>query len=661
VQLRARLVLIAMGWQSARFGVSFDRPFLPGDESPQTEVTRNAVKPPIPKEPSLGGLGMVLVGLLWIALSCPGFAQGTATPPESSQTSSSAAQAEMSSHDEATTFRVNVRLVVVRVVVRDAQGHAIGKLHKEDFQLFDEKKPQVITQFSVEQPGNQIAREQATNQPSSSSSETPPAKAPDLPERFVAYVVDDVHLKFGDIAHLRDAAEHHFAALLPTDRAAIITTSGIGSLDFTDDRAQLRAALLKLQPRPLLGVPVHPCPYMNYYMADMIVNKENSASSASGAAQIVADTASAEVTLAAAKDAFHCTTGGNPDSPGDGPRFAAQYTQYKLMAVSTAMNELTVGEQESRYSLNTLKDAIRRLATAPGQRSVVLLSPGFLTPNLEYELGDVIDKALHAGVIIGALDARGLYVPMAGGDASGENAPDIVGAPEETLYAIDEASANDLVLSSLADSTGGVFFHNNNDLLEGLRRTAAAPDYYYVLGFAPQNLKFDGRFHNLKVALRTPSKLTLQARKGYYAPKQAPNAEEEAKEEIQDALFSQEEMHDLPVQLHTQFFKASDADAKLAVLVHVDVKHLRFRKAEGRNNNALTIASGLFDRNGTFITGMEKIVTMRLKDDTLEHRVDSGVTVKTSFDVKPGSYLVRLVVRDAEGQLSAENGAVEIP
>jgi len=30
--------------------------------------------------------------------------------------------------------------------------------------------------------------------------------------------------------------------------------------------------------------------------------------------------------------------------------------------------------------------------------------------------------------------------------------------------------------------------------------------------------------------------------------------------------------------------------------------------------------------------------------------------------VKPGSYLVRLVVRDGEGQLmSAENGAVEIP
>ena len=40
----------------------------------------------------------------------------------------------------------------------------------------------------------------------------------------------------------------------------------------------------------------------------------------------------------------------------------------------------------------------------------------------------------------------------------------------------------------------------------------------------------------------------------------------------------------------------------------------------------------------------------------------SGFTVKSSFDIKPGTYLVRLVVRDAEGaQMAARNGAVNIP
>jgi len=126
-------------------------------------------------------------------------------------------------------------------------------------------------------------------------------------------------------------------------------------------------------------------------------------------------------------------------------------------------------------------------------------------------------------------------------------------------------------------------------------------------------------------------------------------------------MYSQEELHNLPVNLHTQFFKASDQQAKLVVLAHVDVKRLRFRKLEGRNNNVLTCVSAVFNRNGNFVQGTEKTVTMNLKDDTLQHKLDSGITLKTSFDVKPGSYLVRLVVRDAEGQLmSAENGTVEI-
>lgn len=74
------------------------------------------------------------------------------------------------------------------------------------------------------------------------------------------------------------------------------------------------------------------------------------------------------------------------------------------------------------------------------------------------------------------------------------------------------------------------------------------------------------------------------------------------------------------------------------------------------------MVSGIFDRNGNYIQGIAKTIEFRLKDDTLENRMGQGVTVRTSFDVKPGTYMVRLVVRDSEGQLmSAANGAVEIP
>jgi len=88
---------------------------------------------------------------------------------------------------------------------------------------------------------------------------------------------------------------------------------------------------------------------------------------------------------------------------------------------------------------------------------------------------------------------------------------------------------------------------------------------------------------------------------------------------------------------------------------------LRFRKLDDRNLNTLTVVASAFDRNGNFVTGIQRIIDLRLRDQTLE-TVTSGITVKTTLDVTPGSYLVRLVVRDSEGQtMSARNGVVEIP
>jgi hypothetical protein len=53
---------------------------------------------------------------------------------------------------------------------------------------------------------------------------------------------------------------------------------------------------------------------------------------------------------------------------------------------------------------------------------------------------------------------------------------------------------------------------------------------------------------------------------------------------------------------------------------------------------------------------------MKLEDAWYQKLVQGGSTVKSSFDLKPGKYLVRLVIRDSEGsQMAARNGAVDIP
>jgi hypothetical protein len=118
---------------------------------------------------------------------------------------------------------------------------------------------------------------------------------------------------------------------------------------------------------------------------------------------------------------------------------------------------------------------------------------------------------------------------------------------------------------------------------------------------------------------------------------------------------------DIPLALHTQFFRSGDVDASLSVVAQLDIKSLHYRKADGRNHDDLTIVSALFDLNGNYITGEQKMLTLRLKDETLEKRLDSGIKIKTSFNVKTGSYVVRVVVRDSEGQMMAsDNTAVDI-
>jgi hypothetical protein len=87
-------------------------------------------------------------------------------------------------------------------------------------------------------------------------------------------------------------------------------------------------------------------------------------------------------------------------------------------------------------------------------------------------------------------------------------------------------------------------------------------------------------------------------------------------------------MHDLPVELHTQFFKSSDTEAKLSVVAHVDVTSIHYRKIDERNTDELAVVSALFNQNGVFRENRHHNVAFRLGAIepvlTLRGRRDSG-------------------------------------
>ena len=531
---------------------------------------------------------------------------------------------------EAAKIHVNVRLVLARVVVRDSSGQAVGSLQKEDFEIFDNGKPQVISNFdmvSASNPAPTISQERLKAIPG----EVPATPTVSFPTRYVAYVFDDVRLNFAELARVREAALHRIAELSPAERIAVLTTSGRPVLDFTDEGVELRRTLAAVHPDPTQVLPNTDCPYITLYMADLIVNKFDR-----------------QALKVAVDDYMSCMK-----LPSESKSSAGGVVQ------ELASHITTVGEQDARVSLRVLEDTAQRMATLPGQKSIVLVSPGFLTSHLEYEFNELVDHALRTQVVISSLDARGLYVTIPGGDASASSRPDPLW---RTTYEVDGASRDSDILGILAVGTGGVFFQNNNDMNEGFRRVSATPEYYYVLGFTPENLKNDGKFHTIKVKLANHQHYELQARRGYYAPQREVDPAREIRHAIEDEVFAREELRQLPVNVHTEFFKPSEDLAKLTVLTRVDVKRLRYRQANGRNLNELTVITAIFDRNGNFLQADQKLVKMRWTSDTLQTKLGSGITLKSAFDLKPGAYLIRVVSRDGEQQvMSAENGAVEIP
>jgi hypothetical protein len=133
-----------------------------------------------------------------------------------------------------------VSLVLVPVV-RDSHGHAIATLHKEDFQLLEKGKPQVIAKLSIEKaeappplPDTSIETDGDGNPQSKSAGMLAPRPIAVL---FV----------------LRESFE-------PGSRAAIFTTSGETRLDFTDDRDKLDRTLDLIRPWPIFASGVVECP-----------------------------------------------------------------------------------------------------------------------------------------------------------------------------------------------------------------------------------------------------------------------------------------------------------------------------------------------------------------------------------------------------------------
>ena len=397
-------------------------------------------------------------------------------------------------------IEVNVNVVLVPVLVRDAQGHAVGNLKKEDFQVFDKNKPQVISGFTIQKRAGIESSSKATEATPVVPGVAVPNAVPQpaiAPERFIVFLFDDIHLSAGDLVQAQKAGTRMLAgALADSDMAAVVSISGSNS-GLTGNRTKLEEAIMKLQTQGLYRHADRQCPDIDYYHGDLIENKHDS-----GALE------------AAIQNALTCANL-DPKTMRD---------QAERMVMSSSSQVLAIGEQDVRVTLGFVREIVRRMGTLPGQRTLILVSPGFLTitPEAMTLKSQIMNLAAHSNVTVSALDARGLYTTGLDASKRGEDSALGLVTGQNSQNHRESMTRDEDVMAELADGTGGTYFHNSNDLDSGFKNLTAAPEYLYLLELSLENVKQDGTYHYLKVKVDRDG-LNLQARRGYFAPKPTKN------------------------------------------------------------------------------------------------------------------------------------------
>jgi VWFA-related protein len=582
--------------------------------------------------------------LLWAALIL------AAQPPASAQ------EVRVSSRPYAPSpfvLRVDTDLVETGAVVRDRNGHAIAGLTQGDFKIFDDGKAREITAFSVET--STTARKPAATpagwvSASPGTTEQPPqqpAAKPLVEPRYVALLFDDVHTRQGDVSRARVAAERFVQeALQPGDRVAIFTTSGTRVLAFTADVAQLIGAIEKLSAHPRMSEDgVAPCPRITPYQAYLIVSMDMTA-------------------LQAALDEAHSCA--ESAEPGLGRRLTTALVQGGITDQAVRVQAEQTWDQAKTISQGTL-DAIRgvvdELAKMPGGRVLLLASSGFLAETLEYDQSRIIDKALAANVVINALDAKGLFsdTPV----RTPDQLANLTALPLTTtifeartqLSALETANTP---LVNLAQSTGGLFFHNSNDLTLGFKELAAAPEVTYRLGFRPGE-GGEGRYHRLQVKLARAASYVVQARRGYFAPAKGTEPATIPRQKLDREVSAGWALADFPVSVKVEPGKSKSGQPLLWVSVHVDLRHLLFTKRDEHRLQGLVFVTALLDAHGNMVTAKEGRMDLELTEATFERLTQTGVNAKVSLAAPAGTYRLREVVQEAvEGKMAASNRDVRI-
>ena len=516
-----------------------------------------------------------------------------------------------------TTLVEHVDRVLTNVVVRDKKtGELIKGLKQSDFQVLEDNRPQTIRTFDFQNVDEAVtlAESQTVAGVTTTKKKTIAdlvnndfaAKPDELKDRRLIVMFFDLSsMQPEDITRAVDAAKDYINNhMAPADLAASVSlVSGLSmDQDFTSDKTALLAAVSKYDGTEGSG----------YALGDE-----------GGTTDATADDSSSFV--------------------ADDSEFNALNTDRELYAIRTICKSMEKVEQK---------------------KSMLYFSGGLSRQGIENQasIREATNECVKADTAMYAVDSRGLQALNPVGNAS-------TGSIRGTSAYSGASMQNQLnsnfnsqeTLGTLASDTGGKLFVDSNDFGPAFQQVQKDSEAYYIIGYESTNGRRDGSYRHLTIKLLNHPNAQLEYRPGYYAPADFQHQKNEDREyALTEQMRSEVPATDVAIYLQALYFRLTDGKFYIPMSLVIPGSQINAVVVKDKDKASIDILGQV--RNSTNIVVGQVRQTVPLAIDANQHLEKKNVQYSTGFELAPGKYHVKFVVRENQsGNMGTFETDITVP
>jgi VWFA-related protein len=505
-------------------------------------------------------------------------------------------------------LKTNADLVLTNVVARDAKtGELVKDLKQSDFKIFENGKEQQVTTFDFESVDMATPLKEAT---------------------VSGLAAGPTGSKAVVVAKPEELRNHRLIVMLFD-----LTSMQPEDLERSVEAAQ---TFLKTKMQP----------------ADLI------------ALVSLGDTLTVDQDFTADKDALIREVGAYNGTEGQGFAEGANANSNQVEDTTAyTPDESEYNDLNTDRELFALRAISQSLAKINEKKSLLYFSGGLSRDGIENEasLRSAINAAVRADLAIYSVDTRGLQAIGPLGDASTGSYRGTSGYNGGALMNNMQSNFDTQeVMATLSSDTGGKAFFDSNDFAPAFAQVQKDNSAYYAIGFHSTNLARDGKYRKLTIKINRPG-IKLEYRPGYYAPADFKHSgKEDREQELQDQLSSDLPATDIAVYMDAMYFRLDATRYYMPVSLVVPGSQIPFVKGGDKDKATLDIIGAVIDETKRPVGRIRDTVKLNL--DASQQARQKNVQYTTSFNLPPGKYEVKFVVRENQtGRMGSFIAEVTLP